>query len=235
MSESNQLDRTFQIIMKYLMDTGKAPHFTEIAAELDVPVEEGRKALHELFSPGFPAWLFPNTDYICSFPPFSNLPTQYRITIDGQQRWFGQWGFESLAVSWLFPGKTVQIDAPCLDCGSPVRVEMKDGTVQKTEPEGIMGYTSVPFRDWFNDLPYAWSTMNLFRSEEHVRNWSGFKTNTEEGINKLSDVVGLFSANLFTRRLDPDYASRMKDYLMELIGIFIRNGCFLAAAWAMIV
>jgi hypothetical protein len=55
-----------------------------------VPVEEGRKALHELFSPGFPGWLFPNTDYIGSFPPFSNLPTQYRITIDGQQKWFGQ-------------------------------------------------------------------------------------------------------------------------------------------------
>ena len=39
---------------------------------------------------GFPGWLFPNTDYICSFPPFSNLPTQYRITIDGQQKWFAQ-------------------------------------------------------------------------------------------------------------------------------------------------
>jgi hypothetical protein len=61
MSESNQLERTFQIIMKHLMETGQAPHYTKIAADLDVPVEEGRKALHELFSPGFPAWLFPNT------------------------------------------------------------------------------------------------------------------------------------------------------------------------------
>lgn len=90
MSEPNQIDKTFQIIMKRMMETGQAPHFTEIASELNVPLEEGRKALHELFSPGFPAWLFPNTDYICSFPPFSNLPTQYRITIDGQQKWFGQ-------------------------------------------------------------------------------------------------------------------------------------------------
>jgi len=50
MSEPNQLDRTFQIIMKHIMETGQAPHHTEIAAELDVLVEEGRKALHELFS-----------------------------------------------------------------------------------------------------------------------------------------------------------------------------------------
>ena len=68
--------------------------------------------------------------------------------------------------------------------------------------------------------------MNLFRSEEHVRNWSGFKADTDEGINKLSDVVGLFSVNFFTKRLDPDYASRMQDYLMELIGILKGMGSF---------
>ena len=90
MSDPNQMDKLFQIIMKRMMETGQAPHFTEIAAEMDLPVEQAREALHELFSPDFPAWLFPNTDYICSFPPFSSLPTQYRISIDGQQKWFGQ-------------------------------------------------------------------------------------------------------------------------------------------------
>ena len=90
MCELSPLDRTFQIIMKQLLETGQAPHYTEIAAELNVPMEEGRKALHEIFSPQFPGWLYANTDYIGSFPPFSNLPTQYRITIDGQQKWFGQ-------------------------------------------------------------------------------------------------------------------------------------------------
>jgi hypothetical protein len=68
MSESNHLDRIFQIIMKRMMETGQAPHYTEIASEIDVPVEEGRKALHELFSPGFPGWLFPNTDYMAVVP-----------------------------------------------------------------------------------------------------------------------------------------------------------------------
>jgi len=226
MNEPSQLDKTFQIILKYFMETGRAPHYTEIASEFDMSVEDARKALHELFTPEFPGWLFPNTDHICSFPPFSSLPTQHRITIDGQQKWFGQWGFDTLAVSWLFPGKTVQIDTPCLDCGSPITVKMKDGIIQDTEPEGIMGYTSVPVREWFNDLPYAWSTMNLFRSEEHVRNWSGFKAGTEEGMNKVSDIAGLFSGNFFTKRLDSDYVSHMQDYLMELIGGMKDMGSF---------
>jgi len=90
MSEASTLDRTFQVIMKRMVATGQAPHYTELAAELGVAVEEGRKAVRDLFSAGIPGWLYPHTDYIASFAPFNNLPTQYRITIDGQQKWFGQ-------------------------------------------------------------------------------------------------------------------------------------------------
>jgi hypothetical protein len=91
MSGPTVLDKTYHIIIKSFVATGHAPHYTEIASELGMPVEEGRKILHDLMSVGIPGtWFFPNTDYISSFAPFSNLPTQYRISIDGEQRWFGQ-------------------------------------------------------------------------------------------------------------------------------------------------
>lgn len=90
MDKPSVLNQTFQLIMKHMMETGQAPHYTQIAKELGIAMEEGRKILHELFSLGIPGWLFPNTDFIASFAPFNNLPTQFRITIDGQQKWFGQ-------------------------------------------------------------------------------------------------------------------------------------------------
>ena len=90
MSEPTTLDKTFHIIIKRMVETGQAPFYTEIAAELGVLPEEGRKTLHELFFSGFSGWLYPNTDYIISFAPFNNLPTQYRITVEGQQKWFAQ-------------------------------------------------------------------------------------------------------------------------------------------------
>ncbi len=91
MAEPTLLDRTFAVIMNRMVETGQAPHHAEIAAELGVSPEEGRAALHELFSlRGFPGWLYPKTDTIVSFPPFNNLPTHYRLTIDGEQKWFGQ-------------------------------------------------------------------------------------------------------------------------------------------------
>jgi hypothetical protein len=90
MSEPTILDKTFHFIMKRMMKTGTAPFYTEIAKELGVSVEEGWKALHDLLEVQRAAWLFPHTDYIASFPPFSNLPTQYRISVEGEQKWFAQ-------------------------------------------------------------------------------------------------------------------------------------------------
>jgi hypothetical protein len=90
MNEPTLLDKTFHLILRWMIENGRAPHYTEIAAELGLSPEEGRKTLHELFSMRIPAWLFPGTDYIVSFAPFNNLPTQYRLTIEGQQKWFGQ-------------------------------------------------------------------------------------------------------------------------------------------------
>jgi hypothetical protein len=43
-------------------------------------------------------------------------------------------------VRWLFPGKTVHIDAPCLDCGAPIAVEMRDAEVLVVQPGEIVGY-----------------------------------------------------------------------------------------------
>ncbi len=68
MNSPSVLDKTYGIIIKRMVKTGQAPHYTEIAAKLGVPVEDGRKALHDLVSVEIPGiWLFPDTDYIGSF------------------------------------------------------------------------------------------------------------------------------------------------------------------------
>ncbi len=90
MGDQGILDKSFSVIMKRMVETGQAPHYTELAGELGLSMEEGRKVLHTLFESGIPGWLFPSTSLIASFAPFNNLPTQYRITTDGHQKWFGQ-------------------------------------------------------------------------------------------------------------------------------------------------
>jgi hypothetical protein len=145
MADTTVLDRAFQVIMRRMVETGRAPHYTELAARLGCAVEEGRQVLHRVIDAFVPGWLYPETDYIASFPPFSNLPTQYHISVAGQQLWFAQCGFESLAVTWLFPGQVVRIDAPCLDCGQPMTLEMEDGRFLRVEPPGILGHLNQPW------------------------------------------------------------------------------------------
>lgn len=90
MSNTEVLDKTFHFIMKQTVETGVSPHYTEIAAELGVTPEEGRKTMHELFNSGIYGWLYPKTDLIASFAPFNNQPTQFLVTVDGEQKWFAQ-------------------------------------------------------------------------------------------------------------------------------------------------
>lgn len=91
MTKPSELDQAFHMIIETMIATGQAPQYSEIAAVLGVSPEKGRKTLRKLFSTlGFPGWLDPETDNIVSFAPFNALPTHYRLTVDGAQKWFGQ-------------------------------------------------------------------------------------------------------------------------------------------------
>ena len=59
--------------------------------------------------------------------------------------------------------------------------------------------------------------MNLFRSEEHIRNWNSFVEGTDEGILSMPDLIELFSGPFFRRRMDGDYVSNIREYAREMI------------------
>src|SRR5512145_416651 len=154
MANPELMDRMFQRIMRGLVDTGTAPHFAEVARALGLAVEDGRKLLHDVMQAYPIGWLHPETDYIASFPPLNSLPTQYRITVRGAQRWFAQCGFEATSATWLFPGRTVRIEAPCLDCGDTMLVEMRDGRLLTVNPRSVVGHLNYGFGASRGKPPY---------------------------------------------------------------------------------
>lgn len=53
--------------------------------------------------------------------------------------------------------------------------------------------------------------MNLFRSKEHVKNWSQFKEGTEAGMLSLGDAMSAVSTPRHRDRLSPNYVSTLPD------------------------
>ena len=91
MAEPQLLARMYHAVMSGIVRDGRAPHYTELATELGLSPDQAREALHELDGgrvPGF--WVNPGTDYVASAAPFSNIPTQYLISVEGEQKWYGQ-------------------------------------------------------------------------------------------------------------------------------------------------
>jgi hypothetical protein len=84
------LDHAFHLIMSQMVETGQAPHYWDLAAALRCSVEDARQVLLDLMATGYPMSLYPGTDQIVWFPPLSNLPTHYRISVGGQQKWYAQ-------------------------------------------------------------------------------------------------------------------------------------------------
>jgi len=58
--------------------------------------------------------------------------------------------------------------------------------------------------------------MNLFRSEEHVKNWSLYDAVSEDAIMPFADWALAFSGPLTRNRLKPDYLSRAQEYKSKL-------------------
>jgi hypothetical protein len=154
MADPALMDRMFAGLMRALVERGSAPHYAELARGLGLAVEQGRRLLLDVMQAYPIGWLHPDTDYVASFPPLNSLPTQYRITVRGEQRWFAQCGFEATSVTWLFPGVTVRVEAPCLDCGDAVVVEMRDGRLVSVDPPGVVGHLNWGFGPSRGRPPY---------------------------------------------------------------------------------
>jgi hypothetical protein len=54
--------------------------------------------------------------------------------------------------------------------------------------------------------------MNLFRSKEHLRNWSLFNPNSEDSILPVEDWAYVVAGPLFRERLEPDILAHTDEY-----------------------
>ena len=88
-TNADLLDRAFHTIMAGMVETGRAPDYKELGVALGLGSSEARTVLNDLMATGYPGWVDEN-DNIITICPLSNQPDQYRISVDGEPKWFGQ-------------------------------------------------------------------------------------------------------------------------------------------------
>ena len=82
-------DRAFHAIMTGMVQTGRAPNSIELAATLGLDPGKARVVFSDIMATGYPGWLDEH-ESIVTFCPLSNRPNQYKISVDGEQKWYGQ-------------------------------------------------------------------------------------------------------------------------------------------------
>lgn len=146
--------RVRKCIVDAFVAAGIAPDAHTIGQRLGLSREQVLQAFRELAQ--FDTFAIErNTENVRILSPFSNLPTPFRVSVDGRQRWHAVCGAEALAMTYLFAGRVVRTDAYCRDCGDAIVIEMRDGAVLRQEPAGLLLHLGVPVARWFEDLPYA--------------------------------------------------------------------------------
>ncbi len=88
--EADLIQAAYTRTMEHFVALGRAPHYTELAEILHVPCDEAREAQAAAAAAGVGCWMIAGTDIVGSWAPFSNTPTNYLISVDGVQKWYGQ-------------------------------------------------------------------------------------------------------------------------------------------------
>jgi hypothetical protein len=90
MADSILVQKAYTSVVEHFIKTGRAPHYTELAETLGLRPDEARSVQRQAAEASVACWFVEDTDYIESWAPFSNVPTHYRVTIKGEQKWYGQ-------------------------------------------------------------------------------------------------------------------------------------------------
>ncbi len=90
-AKEKMVQRAYTSILEHFIQTGRAPHYTELGHILGVGPEEAKDLQRKAAEAGIGGYLLDDTaGYIESIAPFYNLATHHRVTVEGEQKWHAQ-------------------------------------------------------------------------------------------------------------------------------------------------
>jgi hypothetical protein len=130
-----------------LRDSASAPSLVAIAGALDAPESAVSVALHAL-ADAHRLVLVPGTDSVWMAHPFSGVPTDFVVTINGR-RWFANCVWDGLAILALLGDGALATHSPAT--GDPIVFEVSAG---KVRGDALVHFL-VPARRFWEDIGFT--------------------------------------------------------------------------------
>jgi alkylmercury lyase-like protein len=138
-----------------ILTRGLVPTAGGLSEDLGCAADEIRGSLARLAT-GRVLVLDEATGEILMAPPFSAVPTGFRVAI-GSHEWFANCSWDALGVLAMartagIPGSGAgAIRASCGDCGSTIELDARD-IAGRTEP---LLHFAIPARDWWRHIVFT--------------------------------------------------------------------------------
>jgi|SRR5688572_26149921 len=129
--------------------TGRVPQAPELARTLQRSESEVRAALRQLAA-ARALILAPNDGEIWTAAPFCAVPSPFRVSALGRL-YFGICIWDALEIVAALDA-AADISAPCGDCGAPMRLEIRDGALARSE--GVVHF-AVPAARWWDNIGFT--------------------------------------------------------------------------------
>jgi hypothetical protein len=194
-------DREVRIaIARSIKTRGKIPTIATVAADLgkdvaSVDASFARLADGRVFRPR------KGSHEIYAYSPFSAVPTDFFVTAGGRV-WFAVDAWDALGIPAAL-GEAGVIETHCADCDESLVVEVEANGATELQTWTVM-QVGVRARDFWKDIDYTESTINLFQSEEHAERWRDTAKPPATTILPIEQATALANA-WYKNKLDPDW------------------------------
>jgi hypothetical protein len=147
--EENKLWEMRAFVYQYFAETTRPPHVAETASRFALTHEEAVSA-YETLHRRHAFFLKPGTHDILMANPFSGVETPFKVYAN-DKTYFANCAWDTFGIPAALH-VDAEIEAACAQSGEGIRVTVNR---QKIRNEAGLVHFLVPFKDWYDDLPFT--------------------------------------------------------------------------------
>lgn len=211
-------------VFDYFLSHGQAPVLEQIMREHRLSRTTAYSVLKDLETARHLV-LIPGTQRILMANPFSNVTTPFKVKTVGRE-YFAACAWDLIAFHVMMDRKEVEINSYCHHCAEPIRIVLKNGKVESSQPRNPLVYISIPAARWWQNIVDTCSNNIVFYgSKEHLDEWLSKNPGLTGESLTVSKTLEL-SPPIYADKLNLDYARPTVDQLAAHFGALGLHGEF---------